>query len=721
MYQPPLPLTRDLVLIGGGHTHALVLRKWGMNPLPGVRVTLINPGSTAPYSGMLPGHIAGHYNRDALDIDLVKLARFAGARLVVGAAQGIDLTARTVTVPDRPAIGFDGLSVDIGITSAMPDLPGFARFAVPAKPLGPFATMWNSYLGQSGPASVAVLGGGVAGAEIAMAMAHALRQAGRPYSVHLIDRNRALGTLGSRAAQKIRQGLKSLGIDLVENTLVSSVSNMGVTLGDGTVIPAELVTGAAGARPYDWLHDTGLALHDGFVRVDSRLRSSDPSVFAVGDCAHFDPDPRPKAGVYAVRQAPVLFDNLCAMLAGTGGLRAYRPQRDYLKLISMGDKTAMAERFGLTLHGPLMWHWKDRIDRKFMQGFRRFPAMRQPPLPWPHAAGLRDALGPKPMCGGCGAKVGQATLNAVLGGLSSVARDDIIALPGDDAALLKMGAMRQVLSTDHLRSLTEDPVTMTRIAAHHALGDIWAMGGTPQAALVSLVLPRLSDPLTARLLTEIMQTAQEVLRTAGAEILGGHSSVGAELTIGFTVTGLCKRDPITLSGARDGDVLILTKPIGSGVLMAAEMAGAASGHDVVQCLDMMAQSQAAASGLLTCAHAMTDVTGFGLVGHLLGICSASGLTAELGLMAVPLLPGALALSQQGHRSSLYAQNRMAAPELPQDARTALLFDPQTAGGLLAAIPADRARDVLGSLQQEGYSAAAIGTLVSGPSQIRLTD
>ncbi len=181
MHQPPLPLTRDLVLIGGGHTHALVLRRWGMDPLPGVRLTLINPGPTAPYSGMLPGHIAGHYSREALDIDLVRLARFAGARLVTAAADGIDLEARTVSVPDRPEIGFDALSIDIGITSAMPTLPGFRASGVPAKPLGPFATAWDAYRDAAVPHRSPCSAAGSAGAEIAMAMAHALRLRDRPH------------------------------------------------------------------------------------------------------------------------------------------------------------------------------------------------------------------------------------------------------------------------------------------------------------------------------------------------------------------------------------------------------------------------------------------------------------------------------------------------------------------------------------------------------------
>ena len=185
-----LPLTRDLVLIGGGHTHALVLRMWGMNPLPGVRVTVINPGPTAPYSGMLPGFVAGHYSRDDLDIDLVKLARFAGARLINGAAEHIDPVAKTITVTGRGLIAFDVASVDVGITSAMPLLAGFAEHGVPAKPLGTFASRWEAFRTTAQSPEIAVIGGGVAGAELAMAMAFALRDVSP--TVRLIDRSEPL-------------------------------------------------------------------------------------------------------------------------------------------------------------------------------------------------------------------------------------------------------------------------------------------------------------------------------------------------------------------------------------------------------------------------------------------------------------------------------------------------------------------------------------------------
>ena len=689
-----IPLTRDLVLIGGGHTHALVLRSWGMNPLQGVRVTVINPGPTAPYSGMLPGFVAGHYTRDELDIDLVQLARFAGARIINGYASGINTAAQTITVAGRPPMAYDVTSVDIGITSAMPKLPGFASHGVPAKPLGAFASRWDAFRATATNPHIAIIGGGVAGAELAMAMAHALRD--KSPQVKLIDRSRVLTALGYKARQKMLAALTAAHVEIIEDAEVTEVFAEGVVLRDGRTIRSDFTTGAAGAKPHDWIAATGLALHEGFITVDANLQSSAPEVFAVGDCAHLSHDPRPKAGVYAVREAPVLFDNLRAVLSG-GDLRPYKPQRDYLKLISLGQKSALAEKFGTAREGALLWKWKDHIDRKFMDQFADLPTMGQPKLPRTVALGVQDALGDKPMCGGCGAKVGRAALQHVLA-------DHF----GDDAGQVQPG---QVMSTDHLRALTNDPVLMTRIAGIHALGDIWAMGAKPQAATVNLILPKMSTALHERTLVEIMATANDVIGSAGANVIGGHTSVGDELTIGFTVTGLTK-NPITLAGARPGDHLILTKPIGSGTIMAAEMAGQAKGADVIACLDLMMQDQAQASTILGKAHAMTDITGFGLVGHLRGICDASGVGAVIDLGAIPVMDGAVALSEAGVRSSLFSDNQAGAGVI-DGAAFDLLFDPQTAGGLLAAVAPKTAQTVLKKLQDAGYRAAMIGEITDG--------
>ncbi len=161
MQMPTLPFAKEVVLIGGGHTHALFLRKWGMDPLPGARLTVLTPDATAPYTGMLPGFVAGHYGRDDLEIDIVRLARFAGARMVFGHGTGIDRDKKQIIVTGRPPLDYDFAGLDIGITSAMDELPGFTEHAIAAKPLGPFAARWSTHLaGEAGP--VVVIGGGLA-------------------------------------------------------------------------------------------------------------------------------------------------------------------------------------------------------------------------------------------------------------------------------------------------------------------------------------------------------------------------------------------------------------------------------------------------------------------------------------------------------------------------------------------------------------------------------
>ncbi len=686
-----VPYTRDLVLVGGGHTHSLVLRKWGMNPLPGVRVTVINPGPTAPYSGMLPGFVAGHYTRDELDIDLVKLSRFAGARLISGKAISIDPITKTIQVPDRPDVAFDVAAIDVGITSEMPRLLGFSDHGIPAKPLGVFATRWDAFRTSADAPKVAIIGGGVAGAELAMAMAYALR--GKAPQVSLIDRGLVLDGFNSPARNRLLAALDELGVTLVENADVVEVLPEAVRLADGTLVQSDFTTGAAGARPHDWVADIGLDITDGFLTVGPTLQTSHEDIFAVGDCAHLSHDPRPKAGVFAVREAPYLYDNLRARLSG-GTMQDYRPQKDYLKLISLGGKTALAEKLGTARRGALLWRWKDHIDRKFMNQFDGLPQM-EVDLPLRVADGVKDALGDGPLCGGCGAKVGRGPLQSALADLPVTTRNDVKSLPGDDAAILEMGGVRQVLTTDHLSAVTDDPVMMARIATMHALGDIWSMGAAPQAAVLSLTLPRMTAQLQRRTVGEITKTVAKILDGFGAALVGGHTTLGADLTVGLSVTGLCETTPVTLAGAKPGDVIVLTKPIGSGTILAADMRRMARGEDVIACHRLMTQPQNVASRLLRYAHAMTDVTGFGLAGHLAGMCDASGVGAQVRLDDVPFMSGALDLAKGGIRSSLYADNRAdARVTAPDTAKAALMFDPQTAGGLLAVLPKAAIDDIV---------------------------
>lgn len=715
-----VPFTRDLVFVGGGHAHALVLRAWGMDPLPGVRVTVVNPGPTAPYTGMLPGHVAGHYQQGDLEIDLGRLCRHAGARLILDKAVGVDRAAREIILDKRGPVAYDVASIDVGITAEM-DIPGFAAHGIGAKPLDIYAARWRAFFasaiaGDVAP-MVAVIGGGVAGCELAMAMAFAMRSAGVTPQVHVIEAGPRISGMSARARGKVQAAMTGLGITLHVNAKIERVEAGQVIMAGQTPIAAQLCVGAAGAYPHEWIADTDLPLNDGFIEVGPDLRVlGDEVLFAAGDCAHMGFAPRPKAGVFAVRAAPVLHDNLRATLTGKK-LRPFKPQKDYLKLISLGGKSAMAEKFGMTFSGPLLWHWKDRIDRTFMDRLGDLPKMSPPALNGEAALGVADILAQKPLCGGCGAKVGGDILSDALK-LLNKDHDEVVTAAGDDAAILRQpGGGFQVLSTDHLRAMVHDPVSMTRIAAVHALGDVWAMGAQPQVALASLILPQMAPELQTRTLAEITQAAQDVLGEAGAQLVGGHTTMGAELTIGFTVTGTRKNMPITVNGAQHDDVLVLTRAIGSGVILAADMQGQADGRSVAAMLDIMQEGQRVQAEILDKAHAMTDVTGFGLAGHVAAICRASGMDADLWRDQIPIYQGARALSDAGIASTLMPANRRNAPIEGHD--DPLLYDPQTAGGLLAALPKVAAVQAIDALQAAGLSGVVIGVLSQGTGRIRL--
>ena len=717
---PAYPQIRDLVLIGGGHAHALVLRMWGMNPLAGTRITVINPDPVAPYTGMLPGLIAGHYRRDELMIDLVRLARFAGARVILDRATGIDRAARLVHLAGRPPLAYDLAAIDIGITSDLPAMSGAAEHAVAAKPLGRYAEAWETFLAAP-PARprLVILGAGLGGVELALASAHRLRGLGA--SVTLLDRAEAfLPLLGTSARRVLEQRLAAAGVSLRLGVQVASVGPLSVMMADGEEIGADFTLTATGARPHGWLAETGLRQEDGFLLTDATLRTSDPLIFASGDCAGIEGDPRPKAGVFAVRAARVLHANLRAALMGKPS-QAFRPQADYLKLISLGEQAAVAEKWGLAGSGPRFWRLKDRIDRKFMDRFADYPAMAAQGLPETATEGLAAQLAGRSLCGGCGAKLGPEVLSQALSVVPAPVRAEVRSGPGDDAAVLALGAGIQVLTTDHLRAFCNDPRLMARLAAIHALGDVWAMGAAPQVALAQVTLPPLGPEMQARMLSEVMEEAGSVFREAGADVVGGHSTEGAELTIGFTVTGLADR-VIGKGGARPGDALVLTKPIGSGTILAAEMAlarvpGLLLGEVWAECITQMSMAQGSAAAILApVARAMTDVTGFGLAGHLLEMLEASGAAARLRLDAVPMLPGAVELAGAGMGSSLQPANLAAVSwrmEAPQDVRVALLTDPQTCGGLLASVPSGEAEALVAALRAVGHRAAVIGEVVAG--------
>ena len=688
---PQLP-AGQLLLAGGGHTHALVLLRWlmGRQRPAAAAITLVNRHSTVLYSGMVPGLVAGLYDREACSIDLRCLCAALGVTFIAAEIRGIDLEQRRLLLADRPPLHWDWLSLDVGATTG-----SVAAGAIGVKPLEPFLA-WLDRADRETP--LPIRGGGAAAVELALAL-H-----GRGRRVELLLRGDSLH-LGSRAAA--RRG---------ERLLLEA----GIQVRRGAAPDAPAPLACTGSRAPTWLAEAGLPCDDdGRVRTLATLQvEGQPRLFAAGDCAVLAGAPRPASGVWAVRAAPTLATNLARCLTarepGAVPLRHWRPQRRALQLLADGSRPSRPR--AIALWGPLalgpatwIWQWKNRIDRRFMERFQRPAAM---------------ATAAPMACRGCAAKLAAGALEAGLA-QSGLQR------PAEDAAAVGRLENGELLlqSVDGFPALVADPWLNGRLTSLHACSDIWACGARVISAQAIVTLPEAAARLQQEWLAQTLAGIRSVLDPQGAPLLGGHSLEardGAGLAVSLSVNGATApadhwpKGPLTA-----GMALILSRPLGTGVLFAAAMAGAARAGWLDGALDQMQQSQA---GLVPLLHrhgcrACTDITGFGLLGHL-GEMLAAGpptLTVELEAAAIPALPGALTLLERGYASSLAPANARALALLERGVRLAgpaqpglhqLLIDPQTCGPLLAAIPAAAAPACLAQLAAAGFGAArCIGRVV----------
>jgi selenide,water dikinase len=734
-----VPIVKDLVLIGGGHSHLAVLKMFAMKPVPGVRITLITRDVHTPYSGILPGFIAGNYEFDETHIDLRKLAQFAGARIYHDSAVAIDHTEKKVNCENRPPVAYDILSINIGSSPRMAGLEGAESEVTPVKPINQFVDYWHGLaeriMSREDEVHVGGVGAGAGGVEVLLAVEHRLRRdieaAGRSsdhVKFHIFtDTDDILPSHNDKTRAKFNRIMRERGVQVHKNHKVVGVEDRTVRCENGAVVGLDEILWVTPAGAAPWLTEaTKLLLDDdGFILVDDTLESlSHPDIFAAGDIATVPKYPRPKAGVFAVRQGPPLAQNLRRALTGRR-LEPFRPQSDFLTIVTTGGKYAVASRGGWSVEGAWVWKVKDWIDVRWMKKYQELPEMDEDE-DVEIARGLADALVLKEIsaiamrCGGCGAKVGTDVLNRALQQLEPVQRKDILIglHEPDDAAVVEVPAGKVMVHTvDYFRAFVDDPYVFGQVAANHALGDVFAMGAEAQSALAVASVPYGIEAKVEETLFQMMSGAMKVLAEAGVSLVGGHTSEGAELALGFSINGLADRDRIMRKGGmRAGDRLILTKPLGTGTLFAADMRGEAMGRWIEAALASMVQSNKTAADVVFRhgARACTDVTGFGLLGHLVEMTRPSEVDVELELSALPLLDGALEMVRAGIFSSLQPQNvrlRRAIREADNGARDSellpLIFDPQTAGGLLASVPGEAAEDCLAELKDSGYARAAI--------------
>ncbi|MCK5829327.1 MAG: selenide, water dikinase SelD [Methylococcales bacterium] len=695
------PIFKDLVFVGGGHSHALVLRKWAMNPLPGVRITLVSPQTMTPYSGMLPGLISGHYSFAQTHIDLVKLSLWANIRFIQDSVTGIDTETNTLQLKNHPAIEFDLVSIDIGSTPNQ-QIEGSAEFAIPIKPISGFYQRWKLIQQKAQQAkikSLSVVGGGAGSVEVIMAIAFNLKSVDSSLQYHLVTSSEhILSGYNRSVVNRVKQQFKQMDIKIHTSSRVKKLSQGVIHCHNADSIKTDEIIWCTQASGSHWLKNSPLECDDaGFMKVRQTLQSLHyDHIFAAGDIANMVADPRPKAGVYAVRQAKTLFDNLRAVLLNQS-LADYKPQGGFLSLLALGDKQATGSKSFFSFSGDWVWRWKDSIDVKFMNQFHQLPILSMSSNITIYPELIDDAEkteqhDPLKRCAGCGAKIGadilQQALNEVLG--------EKYYQP-QDAVQISQQAEIIYQSVDALKAPIQDPWLFGKIAVNHALSDLYAMNLKPESAQVLISLPYAGSKVQKRQLKTLIQGISTQLDTLQCRFIGGHTSEASELSVGLVVNGVQDKKPLFhKQGLNPGDKLVLSKPLGTGVILAAAMQDECEGDIFNQAVSSMLQSNDEAAKVLSKLNikACTDITGFGLLGHLNELCLASDCAVSLNLNAIPFLPGVEALALKNIKSSLYSQNRqifktMEWPgSITQQARFNLLFDPQTSGGLLAGIPSN---------------------------------
>jgi selenide, water dikinase len=360
---------QHLILIGGGHSHAIALQYFSLQKPSDLRITLITESVKTPYSGMLPGHIAGVYSYDESHINLSSLARKAGAELLIDEVIGLDLKNNQVICANHSSISFDLLSINIGSRPRITTIIDAEKYAIPVKPVEKFLNHWYELLNSFQKLiKIAIVGGGAGGVELALAMKNRLENRAEITIFH--QGSELLSNHSPKVRVLIKKQLEKQGIKVYLNNKINQVYADSVETESGLKFESDRVFLLTEASAQPWVKNSGLTTDEkGFILVKNTLQSlSHAHIFAAGDMATMVNYPRPKSGVFAVRQGKPLFENLQNYLQGKT-LKNYIPQRWILNIMGIGGKNAIASWGVFGFQSPLLWQYKDYLDRQFMNRF----------------------------------------------------------------------------------------------------------------------------------------------------------------------------------------------------------------------------------------------------------------------------------------------------------------------------------------------------------------
>ena len=701
-------IEEDLVLLGAGHANIEVLRKLGMNPQKGLRVTIISNKYLSTYSGMVPSYIEGNYNWNEINTDLAQLCNNYSHRLIISSITKVDTLKKLVYLKNRPPICYDLLSINLGIQSDKSKIIGSGKFALQLKPISEIKKTTDKILtfNKSNPKNnVILIGAGAAGVEVALALSSRFKKNNIKNNIILLSKNKSILKGYNYFAQKnCKKELLKNNIKVIFNAKVNKISKEYIVYNNNIKMYGKFPILCTAASPIDLLKKSNLPLNKkGSIEVNNYLLAKGTTnIFAAGDIAEIKGYITTKAGVFAVKQGKILFKNIVRKLHKKKLIKYY-PQKSYLSLIGLPNKNALAVKSLFSFKSNFLWYLKKYIDNKFIKKYSIKNEIKS------DITFNKDPFKFEMQCKGCGNKVPQSVLKSVF-------KKNILngSLDAD-----KITATKNLYqSTDIISSIINDPYKLGMLSAKHALNDILASNSKALSSQMIVSMPPALNKINIRDLTQLKKGAEVIMKKSVCDITGGHtySSNDDQIYIGYSIVG--RQKTINKQNYFSEGFVYMTGHIGTAIIFAAIEQKILSGAYSKQVIKEMTASNHKIYELLckNNVNMITDISGFGLAIHLYNLIlrfpRLKGI--ELSINQVPIYPGVeLALSKNVKSSLNDANKNYIISKLNHSNKnhklSNILYDPQTAGGFVFIVN-DNKEKILNDFSKNNIDLSLIGKI-----------
>ena len=721
-------IQKEFFLVGGGHANINLIKEFGMRPIDGVRLNLITDVMHAPYTGMLPGYVSKHFDFESSHIDLNRLCTNNNVRLFHSYVEKIQPNEQLIYCNNRPPVKYDYLSLNVGSVQQTKNIKGAEKYALSVKPVNNFLNNISHLIDQiknfRGIFHLVIAGGGPVGIELAIAIQTRINieMANMnliPDTVKVflcIPNEFVLETFNKKSIENAVEILRKKKIQVLPHARILKIEKDSIQMQDKKTMAADAVILATGSSAPDWFKEMGLQTDElGFVKCRPTLQSFDfENIFIAGDMVSLPGKHIDKSGIYAVRMSKTIIKNIRATHEQKSCSK-YIPQKSTMYIMTMDKNHSILNWGSQSFAGKWPKRLKDFIDKKHVKKFSYLDIENDAINYVPNQESMR--------CGGCGAKVSQPILKAAISGINLKNKTDILSGPNDfqDSSCIKLENGQYLYQTvDYFKTMINDPYLFGKITAYHCINDILASFATPHSALSIVGLPYGNSDIRKIDMTQMLFGLNEVLEEHNTTLIGGHTSESTEFSLGLALNSFSQRAPKKNIGIEDGSI-ILTGKLGSGCLFASDALGICKGkwkEDMLH--EILTSSQKAANIISNEAGAIcTDVTGFGLIGSLYQLLANTPQKCQIKMGSLPIFDGAAKLWERGIKSTMGEENKNFSQyisnieDFQEGNFNEILFDPQTAGPLLAIIPANNAKYCLENLHNSGYhNATIIGNVAS---------